>query len=47
MLETLLWVLGVITLARILWIVARSIYKYFLRPAVDLKKFRKDNAWAG
>jgi len=45
-LQTVLWALGLLTALRILFVVGRALYKRLLRPAADLSRLKKDNAWA-
>ncbi len=48
MLDTVIWVLGVLVLVRLAYKVGRFVYKYALRPAADLRPYgAKSGGWAG
>jgi len=47
MLDTVIWVLGVLVLVRLAYKVGRFVYKYALRPAADLRPYgAKSGGWA-
>jgi len=45
-LQTVLSVLGLLVALRFLFVVVRALYKRLLRPAADLSRLKKNNAWA-